>query len=90
MTPGIPPKPNAGSRPPARLARSLLVNLLIWFGLNLAILAGVTFIVFALLNQAGQTDTHTSFTYALICAIPPALTLSAIFTGRRILADLKK
>lgn len=77
----------AARRPPSvgRLAAMIALNLVIWLAANLITFVAVSFLVFVLLNLMGAAQDESAFTYALLFAIPSALTVSSYITGRRII-----
>lgn len=72
-----------------RLLAQVALNLLIWLAANLLTFLGVSFLVFVVLNLMGAARDEYAFTYALLCAIPAALTVSSYVTGRRIIHLLR-
>jgi hypothetical protein len=68
--------------------RRVLVNLLLWIGLNLVVILAA-YAGFALLTTRGGIDPDAAITYALLCGIPAVLAVDLI-VGVRIFRDLKK
>ena len=83
-------KPAELPLPPGKLALRLVVAVLIWLAANLVTFVVVAFLIFMLLAGPGAFDPDFAFTLAILCAIPPALTVSSLLAGRRIFYTISK
>lgn len=87
---GVSPFRAGRRRPtPGWMLAQVALNLVIWLAANLLTFIGVSFLVFVVLNLMGAARDEAAFTYALLCAIPSALTVSSYVTGRRIIHLLR-
>ncbi len=78
-------RPTSGAPlPPGKAALRLVGAILIWLAANLLTFLVVSFLVFALFAGTGMFDPDAAFTLAVLCAIPPALTVSSLLAGRKI------
>ena len=78
------PSPLQPLSPPQLLWR-LLKAVVIWLFLNLITFLAVSFIAFSLLNALGMANPDEAFTLAVVCAIPAALTVSSLVSGRKLI-----
>lgn len=78
-----PSEPRPVPMPPGKLALRLAGVLLIWLVANLLVFIAISFLVFVVLASLGMLPDE-SFTFAVLCAIPPALIVSSLIAGRRL------
>jgi hypothetical protein len=83
-------KPDSTPLPPGKFALRLLAAVFIWLVANLVTFILVAFIIFMLLAGPGAFDPDFAFTLSILCAIPPALTVSSLLAGRKIFYTISK